>query len=297
MRTATPATYPGGRYGVGVTDDSNLHQAEFWDELAPAWAAGEHHTELVAGRFGALAIDRLDLEAGQRVLDVGCGTGATTLELARAVAPNGEALGVDISAAMVKIARDRGGAQDGARFEVADVQVDDVDAGPFDAAFSRFGVMFFADPAAAFVRIRTLLRPGGRLAFCCWQDLFSNEWMFVPGAAVIGVTGELPPMPGPGEPGPFSLADPAHVVALLSDAGFEDVDVTPQSELVVLPETNIESIVDMSRHVGPVHEALRDADDDLTSRVLAAVRDALLAKVTDGELRLSAAALIASARA
>lgn len=282
-----------------MTDDANLRQAEFWDEIAPAWAAAEHHTELVAGRFGALAINRLGLEAGQRVLDVGCGTGATTLELARAVAPNGEALGVDISAAMVEIARDRAGgaAQDGARFEVADVQVDDVDAGSFDAVFSRFGVMFFADPAAAFVRIRTLLRPGRRLAFCCWQDLFSNEWMFVPGAAVIGVTGELPTMPGPGEPGPFSLADPAHIVALLSDAGFDDVDVTPHSELVVLPETNVESIVDMSRHVGPVHEALRDADDDLASRVLAAVRDALLAKVTDGELRLSAAALIASARA
>jgi SAM-dependent methyltransferase len=278
-----------------MPDDVNQQQAEFWDEIAPSWAAAEEHTDLVSTRFGTLAMDRLGLEAGQRVLDVGCGTGGTTLELARAVAPNGEVLGVDIAPAMIEIANGR--AADGARFAVADVQGDDLGAGTFDAVFSRFAVMFFADPAAAFVNIRKLLRPGGRLAFCCWQEVFSNEWMFVPGAAVVGVTGALPPMPAPGEPGPFSLADAKHTAALLSGAGFTDVVVTPHPEVIALPRSGVESLVEMSRHVGPVHEALRDSDDDLTSRILGAVRDALLAKVTDGELRLSAAAHIVSARA
>lgn len=281
-----------------MSDDGNERQAEFWDEIAPAWAASEAHTELVAGPFGAFAMQRLGIEPGHRVLDVGCGTGGTTRELARLVAPDGEATGVDISAAMVAIARARTSDSDPgrARFEVADVQVDGVGAEGFDAVFSRFGVMFFADPAAAFGRIRSLLSPAGRFGFACWQDLFTNEWMFVPGAAVIEVTGQLPPMPGPGEPGPFSLADAAALEALLTGAGFEEIEVTPRAEVIALPATEIESIVAMSRSVGPVREALREADDDLTSRVLEAVREALLGRIVDGELRLSAAAHIVWAR-
>lgn len=280
-----------------MPSEENQPQADFWDEIAPAWASSERHTEFVSRRFGLLALDGLRLEAGQRVLDVGCGTGATTLELAGLVAPNGEALGVDISAAMVKIASAKDRGEHHARFEVADVQVEDLGAGCFDAVFSRFGVMFFADPTAAFTHIRTMLRTGGRLAFTCWQDLFSNEWMFVPGTAVVGVTGELPPMPGPGEPGPFSLSDPERIRALLSEAGFEDVEVTSHSEIVALPTSELDSIVALSRSVGPLREALREADDELASRLLDAVRQALLGKVDTGELRLSAAAHIVTARA
>ena len=282
-----------------MTDSGNEDQAEFWDEIAPAWAAAERHTELVAGRFGALAIGALGLEPGRRVLDIGCGTGSTTRALAAIVAPGGDALGVDISQAMVEIARAQASETSSgtARFEVADVQVDDLHGERFDAAFSRFGVMFFADPAVAFTRVRELLEPGGRLAFASWQDLFLNEWMFVPGAAVVGVTGELPPMPAPGEPGPFSLSGVDRIEALLSAAGFEDIVVEPRSEIVELPSSEVESIVEMSRSVGPVREALRGADEALTAQLLEAVRNALEAKVTDGVLQLSAAAHIVTARA
>ena len=86
-------------------------------------------------------------------------------------------------------------------FAVADPQVDDLGGQRFDAGYSKFGVMFFADPAAAFANIRSLLAPSGRLAFACWRDVFSNEWMLLAGMAVTSVTGSLPPMPGPGEPG------------------------------------------------------------------------------------------------
>jgi SAM-dependent methyltransferase len=280
-----------------MTDESNRAQAEFWDDIAPAWAAAERHTELVAGRFGALAAEQLAVQTGERVLDVGCGTGATTLALARAVGPTGEAVGVDISAAMIDLATTRAAESTTvpARFEAADVQVDDLGGGLFDAVYSRFGVMFFADPHLAFANMRSMLRPGGRLAFTCWQDLFSNEWMLVPGSAVITVTGQFPDMPAAGEPGPFSLADADQVESLLSGAGFVDITVTPHAEIVVLPEKQLHSIVELSRSIGPVRDALREADDDLRDRVLEGVRDALAEKVTGGELRLSAAAHVVSA--
>jgi SAM-dependent methyltransferase len=282
-----------------MADGSNRAQAEFWNDIAPEWALAEKHTELVSNRFGTLAAERLALETGEAVLDVGCGTGLTTLMLAATVAPSGRAVGVDIAPAMIDLAATRaaGAVSVPARFDVADVQVDDIAGSPFDAVFSRFGVMFFDDPELAFARIHGLLRPGGRLAFASWQDLFSNEWMFVPGSAVITVTGQFPAMPGPGEPGPFSLADGEHLRSLLSGAGFVDIEITPHAEVIVLPEDRVESIVELSQSVGPVREALLEADDDLRARVLDGVRDALAAKVTNGELRLSAAAHVVSARA
>ncbi|MGZ4710015.1 MAG: class I SAM-dependent methyltransferase [Acidimicrobiales bacterium] len=277
----------------------NSAQAEFWEELTPSWLEAERHTRLVSQRFGEMAIDRLDLVAGQRVLDIGCGAGGTTLELAARVGPDGEAVGADIASAMVRAAQQRAGDAGvrNVRFLTADLQVDDLGTGLFDAAFSQFGVMFFAEPAAAFAHIRRTIHPGGTLAFSCWQSIFSNEWMFVPGSAVVSVTGSLPPMPGPDEPGPFSLAEPDRVTALLSGAGFTHIEVEPRDEVVVLVGDQIDSLVEMSRNVGVVREALRDADEDTSARIIDAVRAALAERVVDGELRLTAGALIVTAHA
>jgi SAM-dependent methyltransferase len=279
--------------------DTNQEQAEFWDELAPDWAEVDRQSSIVAGPFGDAAMARLAGQHGEHVLDIGCGTGDTTLALAAMVAPDGSALGADIAPGMVEIARRRH-ADSSARFEVVDVQVasiGDLGGRPFDAAFSRFGVMFFDDRTAAFANIRALLRPGGRLAFTCWQDVFSNEWMFVPGAAVVEVTGELPPMPGPGEPGPFSLADPDEISTVLGDAGFVDVEITPTNREVDLSQSAAVSLLDLIERVGPVREALRDADAEVRTRILGAVRAALDDRVVDGRLRLSAAAHVVSATA
>jgi SAM-dependent methyltransferase len=278
--------------------EPNTEQAAYWEELAPSWLAGEQHSEKVSQRFGRLAMERLHLQPGHRVLDIACGSGLTTLELAALVGHDGQADGVDIAPALVAAARQRAGdAHVGnARFTVADVQTDDLGEG-YDAAFSRFGVMFFADPVTAFARIRGALRPGAPFAFAAWQNLFANEWMFVPGSAVVAVTGVLPPMPGPGEPGPFSLAEPGRIEELLAGAGFADVEVDTVDETIVLPADDIGSLVDLSSRVGPVREALRTADAATSERILAAVRDAIDAKVADGEVRLTAGAFVARARA
>ncbi len=277
----------------------NTEQAEFWEERAPSWLEAEGHITKVSSAFGALAMERLDLGAGQRVLDVGCGSGPTSLALAERVGVDGEVVGADIAPAMLAAARERA-ADAGARnlrFVTADMQVDDLGSGLFDAAFSQMGVMFFSDPVAAFANIRKAIHPGGRLAFACWQSLFSNEWMLVPGSAVLTVTGELPPMPGPGEPGPFSLSEPGRVESVLGDAGFTHVEVAPHDRVVVLVGDEIESLVQMSKAVGPVRLAMQDADDDLQARLLDGVRAALEERIVDGELRLAAGAFIVSARA
>jgi SAM-dependent methyltransferase len=127
---------------------------------------------------------------------------------------------------MLSVARARAASErvDGCEFIVADAQSRDLGMVAFDAVFSQFGIMFFSDLAAAFANLRRALRDQRHIAFACWQDVFANEWVLAPGWAVVAVTGELPPMPGPGEPEPFSLADPGRVEQLLLDAEFGSIE-------------------------------------------------------------------------
>src|SRR4051794_39690661 len=200
---------------------ANEEQARYWAERASSWLAAEERLELVIGTPGAAAMDRLALGAGRSVVDLGCGSGRTTVELARRVAPRGKATAVDISEEMIAFARRHAG--DAAEFLTADVQDHDLGAGVFDAGYSRFGVMFFNDPVAAFTNIRRSLRPNAVLAFACWRTVFENEWMLVPAAAATSVTGASAPMPNAGEPGPFSLSDGDHIRSILNAAGFGDI--------------------------------------------------------------------------
>jgi hypothetical protein len=158
-------------------------------------------------------------------------------------------------------------------------------------------VMFFTDPVAAFTNVRGALRAGGTLSFACWQSVFDNEWMLVPGVAVAEVTGSLPQMPAPGEPGPFSLADPARVRAVLGAAGFGSSAVTPHSDHVVIGEDRIPEVALTSTQVGGVRQALQDADDRTRQRALAAIEAALRARLADGQVRVTRGVLLVTATA
>jgi SAM-dependent methyltransferase len=278
---------------------ANAEQAEFWSQLAPMWLELEDQLEEVSGIPGRLAMDRLDLRPGQRVADLGCGLGRTTLELASRAGPGGQAVGVDLAAEMLARGRDRaaGLGVENVKFVHADVQVHDLGEARFDAAYSRFGLMFFTDPAAAFANIRRALRPAGVLSFACWQSVFDNEWVLVPGAAIATVTGSLPPQPEPGKPGPFSLADPDRVRALLDTAGFGSIEVTPHADHLVLSEHRIPEVAGVSMRVGPAREALRDADEQTSARVRTAIEEALRARLEGGDVRLSRGVLLVRGRA
>ena len=277
----------------------NHDQAALWESWASSWIAADAWTVAVGGAFGAAAIEALDPTPGTRVLDVGCGSGPTTIELARRVAPGGSVLGIDIAPSMIEAARERarGEGVDGAEFRVADAQAHDLGEAAFDAATSRFGVMFFEDPVVAFANVRRSLVEGGRLAFACWQDLFANEWMFVPGAAALDAAGIAPSLPGPGDPGPFSMCDEAVVAEVLTAAGFADVAVSPMATTVEIPEAQLSEAAEASCAVGVSRQVL-DATPDPEGQeaIRAAVREALASRVEDGRLRLAAAAHIVTAR-
>jgi SAM-dependent methyltransferase len=204
-------------------------------------------------------MDRLAPAPGETLLDVGCGCGDTSLELARRVGAEGEVLGLDISAPMLDVARRRA-KEDGARgleFREADAQTAALPGGR-DAVFSRFGVMFFADPVAAFRNLRRALRPGGRLVFVCWRPLAENLWMRLPAETATGLVPPAPP-PEPGVPGPFAFADPDRVRRILAEAGFTGIEITPHDEAI--GGLDLEGTVEMSFRVGPLGAILRERPD------------------------------------
>jgi SAM-dependent methyltransferase len=276
----------------------NAEQIQYWNETAgPRWVTAAEMVEAHIGAFGLRAMERAGVGAGERVLDVGCGCGDTVLELARRVGPSGRVVGIDVSAPMLARARERAAAAQAANvhLELTDAQTHAF-AGAFDVVFSRFGVMFFVDPVAAFTNLLAALRPGGRLGFVCWQTLAENPWFHVPLAAALRHIA-LPPPPAPGAPGPFAFGEAGHVRGILERAGFADIAVEPfRTALTLGGGGGLDAAVEFLLQLGPTASALRDADPALRPTVTAAVREALAPFVTPAGPRLGAAAWIVTAR-
>jgi SAM-dependent methyltransferase len=231
--------------------------AAFWEQAAPGWIGHADRQDAAGGPLGAAAIDRLDPQPAEQILDVGCGCGGTTAELARAVGSTGAVLGLDLSEAMVVAARRRFPAID---FMVADVETLGVVPGaPFDAAYSRMTLMLLADPVAGLTTIRRSLRPGGRLAATVFRDGGANPWL---PAALLGAApyvGPLPPLPVGDEPGPFSFADPARITRLLLTAGFDTITIEPHDVVLEAPDEPGD-IAEWLIEIGPAGAAYRNAE-------------------------------------
>lgn len=277
----------------------NAEQRKQWNELSgPRWVALQPQLDAQLAPFTAALFDRLAPAPGQRVLDVGCGAGATTLALARAVGPDGLATGADLSAPMLALAAERAAAAgvSNARFLQCDAQCEAIPDAPYDALFSRFGVMFFDDPVAAFAHIGGAMKPGARLAFVCWQSVARNPWVSVPRDAALTVLDEVKMAP-PGAPGPFAFADPARVRALLEGAGWADVAMERwETELAIGGGGDLEAATEFLMLVGPTAGALREATEGQVRDVRAAVRAALVPHLRDGAVRLGSATWLVTAR-
>ncbi len=201
-------------------------QREYWNsKVGEEWARQADRTDQMFAGLTQATFKALDLKPGERVLDIGCGAGETAIAAARRVGSGGHVVGVDISKPLLDLARERAKSIANINFIEADVGATDIPGSPFDAAFSRFGVMFFENPVAAFTRIRESLRPGGRIAFICWRGFDENLWTSGP---VLALTPMLPaPLPPPDEtlPGPMFFADPSKPRTVLGDAGWREVTV------------------------------------------------------------------------
>jgi len=278
----------------------NAEQIRFWNETrGQTWVARNAMIDAQIAPLGRTAMDRAALAPGERVLDVGCGCGPTTLELARRVGPAGEVVGVDLSTTMLDYARaqPRPAGAGAVRFAEADAQTHAFTPGAFDVLFSRFGVMFFADPRAAFANLRTALRPGGRVAFVCWRTFPENLWMAVPMMAALQHV-PPPPIPGPEDPSPFAFADRGRVTGILEGAGFADVAFEPiDQDVVIGGGTDVDTAVGFVLEMGPAAALLREAGPAKTAEVAAAVREALRPYHRgDAGVLMAAAAWIVTAR-
>lgn len=244
----------------------NAQQFEYWNGPAgERWAKAQdridHHLGLITEALLALAA----AGEGERVLDLGCGGGTTALMLRERLGPEGAVVGIDISAPNLALARAR------AHAAMADVTFLEADAATyafepvFDLAFSRFGVMFFDDPAGAFANIRQALVPDGRLAFVCWRTFQQNEWAFAPYEAALDL---LPPQEpvDPQAPGPFAYADEQRLRKILEQAGFREIVIRPLDTTVNLGAT-LEDALTEALTIGPLARAAADLDESTRENI------------------------------
>ena len=204
----------------------NRAQREYWsDEGARQYQDHRETNESLFAPFGQAMLGAARLRPGDRVLDVGCGHGTSTIEAAEWVAPSGRVVGVDISAAMLVPAQRRVAERglDNVELLQADAQTYPFDPDAFDAVISRFGTMFFEDPETAFANLARALRPSGRLVFVCWQEPRNSEWVAVALGAVVATLGRAPDLGPPRAPGPFAFADGDRLTRLLTARGFREV--------------------------------------------------------------------------
>jgi len=275
----------------------NDEQFEYWNgPEGQHWVDHDTLFDNMLGGFVEPLLDAAAITSGDRVLDVGCGHGQTSRAAARR-ATDGRVVGVDISGPMLERARARAADEgiDNVDFVHADAQ-DHAFTADADVMISRFGVMFFADPVAAFANLRSALRPGGRVAFLCWQGLFANEWVAVPAAAIIPIAGP-PEVPPPGAPGPFSFADGDRVSGILTEAGFTDVQIDDvHLPLLLGGGLPLDDAVVFLAEGGMGKRFLGDADAPTRERAVSAVRDALAPYERADGVRLDSAVWLVRAQ-
>ena len=267
-------------------DPKNEAEITYWNSAGGRrWVERQQSQDIVLGPILQATLERAQLRQGERVVDIGYGTGASSTRLAERAGPSGQVLGVDVSAPMLAHAAER--LQPGApvKFVRADATTYPLKSAAFDLVFSRFGVMFFAEPARAFANLRTALKPSGRLAFACWRKFDENPWLQVPLRAALEHVPPLP-RPGPEDPGPFSFASEQRVHRILADAGFQSVIEPRDFDLDIACGGGIEEALEAAMALGPTSRALQDQGPETRAVVATSICRALQLYQRGKRLRL-----------
>jgi ubiquinone/menaquinone biosynthesis C-methylase UbiE len=277
--------------------DQNADQIAYWNGAGGLrWAQRQPVQDILLQPIADLIIERAKIRSGERVLDVGCGSGSTTFAFAKAVGASGHVMGIDISAPMLAVAREVTPPGSPVEFALADATVYPFVPESFDLLASRFGVMFFADPALSFANLRKAMRRTGRLAFACWREARSNPFFMVPLQAVYQHVPKMPQV-GPEEPGPFAFASEERVKRILGAAGFSEVAMEPVDlALDVAIGGGLEAAVRSATEIGPAARALTDHPPETVAAATQAIREALRPLVKGQTVLLDAAIWIVTAK-
>lgn len=270
-------------------EEVNADMMAFWDgQGGRTWVARQAHTDATLQPTTDALLGFAAPVPGERVVDIGCGCGAPTLEFARRVGPAGRVVGMDISGPMLKegAARARAAGLGNLVWRKADPATEALE--PYDLLTSAFGTMFFGDPVAAFANMRKSAAPGARLAILCWRGLEDNPWMGLPMATVARF---LPPRPAPkpNAPGMFGFANPDHVTSILTAAGWAAPDFQRfDTDLDIAAGQGLEAAVEQSVKIGAVNSWLRNQPAEVVSAAVTGLREALRPHVTGNSLGLPA---------
>ena len=278
----------------------NADQIGYWNaDPGQKWVRYQERMDRTLAPVSRRLMELARPAPGERVLDIGCGCGDTTLEAARLVGRQGHVTGVDISEPMLALARKR--KFEGARpeFVLADAASARLGGLRYDLALSRFGVMFFSDPIAAFKNIHANLKPGGRLAFACWQAMKASPWFALPLQAALS---QVPPPepPDPHAPGPFAFADPERIKAILTAAGFSGISIGPSIERIALTQHGTDLPEDAAKFAlefGPASRLLENATDAQRIAACNLLVQSLKPHLTADGIFLDGAIWLVSARA
>jgi SAM-dependent methyltransferase len=281
-----------------IGHDQNADQIAYWNGPGgQRWADRQRSQDVLLAPIADLLIDRARPAAGERIVDVGCGSGAISVALAQEVGSSGHVMGIDISGPMLARARQTAPAGLPVDFVLADATVYPFDPASFDLLVSRFGVMFFADPTLSFANLRRALKPSGRLAFACWREPRENPFFMAPLQAVYKHVPK-PPLHGPEDPGPFSFASEARVHRILGEAGFRGIAMEPcDLALDIAIGHGLDAAIESALSIGPAARALAEQPPDVIAAATHSIREALAPLVRGQSVPLAAAIWIVTATA
>lgn len=269
---------------MSETAERHRKQIEAWNgPMGQQWAANQARSERNLEQITEALLRVARPQPGEQVLDIGCGCGGSSVAFGTAVGPGGYVLGADVSAPMIEVAK--GLALPQTEFVLADAASHPFPPATFDLLISRFGVMFFGDPDAAFGHIRTAMKPGARVAFACWRPLSENPWVRVPMGALRAVLPSPPPPPGPEEPGPFAFGDTERVTRIVTHGGFAP-PAFERFDFDMRFPPDPEKAANLLIQIGPAGRLMREQPDDIRAAAMAAIAGSLAPFVKADQIAL-----------